>query len=136
MCFCVTANCPEIMPVLRHIKSGDWLTLVLGSVCVVLLILKLWSGELAEKVVIRGGGKIFREVSLSKDQQIEVPGPLGISLIAIENRRVRIASDPSPRQYCVRQGWLKQAGEIAICLPNQVSVELVGSHKRYDSLNY
>lgn len=131
-------NFPEIkhLAALRHIKSGDWLTLVSGSVCVVLLTLTLWSGELADKAVIRSGGKIFRTVSLSRDLQIEVPGPLGISLISVENRRVRIASDPSPRQYCVRQGWLQQAGEIALCLPNQVSVELVGSHKRYDSLNY
>lgn len=120
----------------QYIKAGDWLTLMLGSVCVVLLTLKLWSGELAEKAVIRSGGKIFREIPLSPDQQIEVPGPLGISIIAVANRRVRIASDPGPRQYCVRQGWLEKAGEIALCLPNQVSVELIGSHKQYDSLNY
>jgi hypothetical protein len=121
---------------LQHIKLGDWLTLLLGSVCVVLLAFKLWSGELADKAIIRSGGKIFREVPLSRDQQIEVPGPLGVSIIAIQNRKARIASDPSPRQYCVRQGWLQQAGEIALCLPNQVSVELAGSYKRYDSLNY
>ena len=124
------------MAVLQHIRLGDWLTLVIGSVCVILLAMKLWSGDLADKAVIRSGGKVFREVTLSKDQKIEVPGPLGISVIAIQNRRVRIASDPSPRQYCVRQGWLQQAGEIALCLPNQISVELTGSHKRYDSLSY
>ena len=121
---------------LQHIKLGDWLTLLLGSIFVILLALKLWSGDLADKAIIRGGGKIFREVPLSRDQKIEVPGPLGISLIDIQNRKARIASDPSPRQYCVRQGWLQQAGEIALCLPNQVSVELTGSRKKYDSLNY
>jgi len=103
---------------------------------VVLLALMFWSGEIADKAIIRSGGKLFREVPLSRNQQIAVPGPLGVSLISIENRKVRIAKDPGPRQYCVRQGWLQQAGEIALCLPNQVSVELVGSHKRYDSLNY
>lgn len=120
----------------QHIKPGDWLTLLLGSIFVVLLTLKLWSGDLADKAVIRSGGKIFSVVPLSRDQQIEVPGPLGISIISIEKRKARIASDPSPRQYCVRQGWLQQAGEIALCLPNQVSVELTGSRKKYDSLNY
>jgi len=122
--------------VLQHIKVGDWLTLVLGAACVALLTFKLWSGELADKAIIRSGGKIFQTVPLSRNQNIEVPGPLGTSIIAILNRKARIASDPSPRQYCVRQGWLQQAGEIALCLPNQVSVELVGSRKRYDSLNY
>jgi hypothetical protein len=120
----------------QQIKPGDWLTLSLGGIFVVLLTLKLWSGDLADKAIIRSGGKIFREVPLSLDQQIEVPGRLGFSLISIKQRKARIASDPGPRQYCVRQGWLQQAGEIALCLPNQVSVELVGSKKRYDSLNY
>ena len=121
---------------LQHIKIGDWLTLLLGSIFVMLLALEFWSGDLADKAVIRGGGKIFSVIPLSRDQQIEVPGPLGISIITIQNRKARIASDPSPRQYCVRQGWLQQAGEIALCLPNQVSVELTGSRKKYDSLNY
>ena len=121
---------------LRCVRIGDWLTLMLGCVLVVVLTLKVWSGELADRALIRSGGKVFREVTLSKDQRIEVPGPLGVSVIVIDRRRARIASDPSPRQYCVRQGWLQQAGEIALCLPNQVSVELLGSHKRYDSLNY
>jgi len=119
-----------------HIKPGDWLTLLLGSMCVALITLKLWGGDLADKAIIRSGGKIFREVPLSRDQRIEVPGPLGISIINIKQRKARISSDPSPRQYCVRQGWLQQSGEIALCLPNQVSIELAGSKKRYDSLNY
>jgi len=122
--------------ILQHIKLGDWLTILLGSVCVVLLTLKLWNGDLADKAIIRSGGKIFREVALTRNQQIEVRGPLGISIITIQDRKARIASDPSPRQYCVRQGWLQQAGEIALCLPNQVSVELAGNKKQYDSLNY
>src|SRR5665647_2004417 len=121
---------------LQHLKLGDWLTLLLGGIFVVLLTLKLWSGDLADKAIIRSGGKIFKEVALSRDQQIEVPGPLGTTIISIQNRKARIASDPSPRQYCVRQGWLQQAGEIALCLPNQVSVELAGSRRKYDSLNY
>ena len=121
---------------LQQIKPGDWLTLLLGSLFIVMLTLKLWGGDVADKALIRSGGKIFREVPLSRDEQIEVPGPLGISIISIQNRKARIASDPGPRQYCVRQGWLQQAGEIALCLPNQVSLELTGSRKKYDSLNY
>ena len=138
-CWCATVASHEPLrtaAILPHLKAGDWLTLLLGIICVTLLILKLWSGDLADKAIIRSGGKIFREVSLSRDQQIEVPGPLGTSIIAIKQRKARIASDPSPRQYCVRQGWLQQSGEIAICLPNQISVELTGSTRKYDSLNY
>ena len=125
-----------IMPPFEHIKTGDWLTLLLGSLFTALLVATLWQGGAADQAIIRSGGKVFSVAPLSRDQLIEVPGPLGISRIAIHNRQARIASDPSPRQYCVRQGWLKQAGEVAICLPNQVSVELSGRKKSYDSLSY
>lgn len=121
---------------LTHIKPGDYLTLLLGFLFTVWITLMFWSGGAADKAIIRSNGKIFREINLAHNIEIEVPGPLGVSVIAIRDHQARIASDPSPRQYCVRQGWLKNAGEIAICLPNQVSVELAGSKKKYDSLNY
>ncbi|HLY96267.1 MAG TPA: NusG domain II-containing protein, partial [Sideroxyarcus sp.] len=123
------------MAALHHIRPGDYLTLLAGVLFTVWISLTVWSVGAADTALIRSGGKVFREVPLSRDQQIEVPGPLGTSIITIEKRRARISSDPSPRQYCVRQGWLQQAGEIAVCLPNQVSVELTGGEKKYDSLN-
>lgn len=122
--------------VLHSFKPGDWLILLLGASFCVWLAVIVWHGGAADKAVIRSGGKVFRELPLSRDTLIEVPGPLGLSMISIHNHQARIFSDPSPRQYCVKQGWLKQAGEVAICLPNQVSLELSGSKKRYDSLSY
>jgi len=121
---------------LHLVKPGDYLTLLAAALFTVWVSLTVWSGGIADNALIRSGGKVFKEVPLSRDQQIEVPGPLGISIITIEKRKARISSDPSPRQYCVRQGWLQKAGEIAICLPNEVSVELTGGAKKYDSLNY
>ncbi len=121
---------------ISYLKPGDWLTLLLGSILVGVLVMKLWGGGAADKAIIRSGGKVFKIVPLSRDQQIDVPGPLGISVISIQNHKARITTDPSPRQYCVRQGWLQQSGEIALCLPNQVSIELTGSQKKYDSISY
>lgn len=118
------------------VRPGDWITLLCGAVLTTWLGLTFWHGGGADKAVIRSGGKVFREVSLRRDAVISVPGPLGVSKVAIHNLQARVASDPSPRQLCVHQGWLKRAGEIAICLPNQVSVELVGGRRTYDSLTY
>jgi hypothetical protein len=121
---------------LALLKPGDWFTLLGAAALTAWLGLALWQGGAADRAVIRSGGKVFREVSLSRDALISVPGPLGVSQVAIHNLQARIASDPSPRQLCVHQGWLKAAGEIAICLPNQVSLELVGARRSYDSLAY
>lgn len=119
-----------------HIKTGDWLVLLAGAIFTLWLASIVWHAGAADKAIIRSGGKIFRELPLSRDIELEVQGSLGLSKISIRNHQARITSDPSPRQYCVRQGWLTQAGDAAICLPNQISLELSGSAKRYDSLNY
>ena len=121
---------------LVYFRVGDWLVVLLGTFFTAWLVANLWQGGVAQKVIIRAGGQLFAETSLDQTQSIVVPGPLGASVVEITSGRVRVASDPSPRQLCVKQGWLARAGDAALCLPNQISVELVGSSRRYDSLNY
>ncbi len=117
-------------------KPGDWLLAVLGTLFCIFSFPLTWQGGVAEKAIIKRGGEVFAELDLSRNRRIEVPGPLGITTVAIEKRRVRVVSDPGVRQYCVRQGWLERAGEIAICAPNQVSVQVLGGKGVYDSLSY
>ncbi|CAG0980744.1 hypothetical protein MTYP_01748 [Methylophilaceae bacterium] len=116
--------------------AGDWLVITASSLLVIGLFNTLWTSGAAGKLQIRAGENILGTYSLNQQRTIEVPGPLGISRIQIENGKARVASDPSPRQYCVKQGWLSQAGQVAMCLPNQVSIELLGASRPYDSLNY
>lgn len=121
---------------LAAFRWGDALIVLIGIALVALLFNTLWLGEVASKVQIRAGDRVFSTLSLNQNRTVKVPGPLGYTVVAIDNGRARVASDPSPRQYCVHQGWLTQAGQVAMCLPNQVSVELIGNSKPYDSLNY
>jgi len=121
---------------LQLIKTGDWLVLLAGILTTVWLFATLWQGHAADKAIVRSGGKIVAELSLSENRSFLASGPLGTSRIEIHDRRARVAEDPSPRQYCVKQGWLSQAGEAALCLPNQISLELTGAKKLYYSLSY
>lgn len=119
-----------------NLKPGDWLVIVAGMISVASLFSLLWSGGSGTAIIIRSGGKVVTEASLNRNREFEIQGPLGTTLIQVKDRQVRIARDPSPRQYCVQQGWLSHAGEAALCLPNQVAVELLGAVKHYDSLAY
>jgi hypothetical protein len=113
-------------------RPGDWLIVLSGLV----LVGGLWLRQmdsLEGRVIVRLDGKVAVDTSLRLNRQIEINGPLGMSRIEIRDGRVRIASDPSPRQLCVRQGWIPPGG-VAICLPNRVSVENAAAG--YDTLNY
>ena len=120
---------PKLLP-------GDWLVLSGGALAVGMLFVTLWHPEHAARLQIRDHHGIFATFSLAQDRTIEVPGPQGVSRITIQQGRVRFTQSPCSNQYCVHQGWLSHAGQVAVCLPNQVSLELIGSEKTYDSLNY
>ena len=124
------------MPWLALIRPGDWVLIGLGVLVCLASFPLAWQAGQPEKAIVRQGGEVFAELDLARNRKIEVPGPLGMTLIAVEQGRVRVVSDPGPRQYCVRQGWLKRSGEIAICAPNEVSVQVTGGRRAYDSLSY
>jgi len=119
-----------------YLKPGDWVIALAGMTLVASLFLTLWGHAAGATLIIRSGGKVVAQADLTRNRDFEIEGPLGTTVVSVENHRVRVAKDPSPRQYCVKQGWLTHAGEAALCLPNQVSVELAGAIKRYDSLSY
>lgn len=117
---------------MNHLRAGDYLILALGLA----LVAGLWlhrAGSLDGRVLIRLDGRLFAEASLRLDRVITVPGPLGESRVEIRDGKVRVAVDPSPRQLCVKQGWIPPGG-AAVCLPNRVAVENAAAG--YDSLNY
>lgn len=118
------------------LRPGDAVMMALGLAVCVGSALHLWRGGAPDGAVVRAGGRIVAEVDLSRTRVIEVAGPLGTTRIEIEPGRARVAADPGPRQYCVRQGWLATAGAVAICAPNEVSLMLTGRGSDYDSLNY
>ena len=121
---------------LALIRPGDWLVIVGGAALVGTSIPVFWQGGMADRAIIRQEGRIFAEVDLKARKQFAVAGPLGTTVIAVEAGRARVVADPGPRQYCVKQGWLMRPGEIAICAPNRVSVQIAGRTKVYDSISY
>jgi hypothetical protein len=118
------------------LRSGDIGVLLAGAGLVAALTLLAWGGGRGDAVVIRAAGRVVTTADLSQARTFNVEGPLGTTRIEIEPGRARVASDPSPRQLCVKQGWLSQAGSAALCLPNQVSLEIRGRITPYDTLGY
>ncbi len=126
----------SIQSITKHILLGDWLVIISGSLLVIYLFQTLWSNEHAAKVQITIGNKVYGTYSLNQQREIHIHGKLGDAVISIAQGKARFAKSSCNTQYCVHQGWLTRAGQAAICLPNQISLELLGEAKPYDSLNY
>lgn len=135
-----TQRCNSLLAKLKSLTqgllAGDWLVLIASTLCVIYLFQTLWTNEQAAKVQIRLGDRIYATYSLNQQREIHINGKLGDATISIALGKARFSKSPCHSQYCVHQGWLTHAGQVAICLPNQISLELLGETKPYDSLNY
>ncbi|GAB6050247.1 hypothetical protein JCM16106_10930 [Hydrogenophilus islandicus] len=120
----------------RWLLPGDWFALACGIVAVAASLLWLTQAGAPTHAVVRVGGKVVGTYPLDAPRSVQVVGPLGETVVEIAPGRARVLRDPSPRQLCVRQGWLTRAGSVAICAPNEVSVELTGRERLFDSLNF
>ena len=121
------------LPLLR---PGDWLVMAGAGAATVFAGLSLWSGDRPTTAVVRAGGQTVASLTLDRPAHFKVQGPLGTTRIEVQPGRARVAADPGPRQYCVKQGWLARSGAVAICAPNEVSLRLEGRGSSYDSLSY
>jgi len=90
----------------------------------------------ASQLKIRRADKIIGTFDLNQTRELHIQGALGETYISIQQGKVRFKQSPCNNQYCVHQGWLSRVGQVAICLPNQISLQLMGAKSPYDSLNY
>ena len=110
--------------------------MVTSLMVILILFQTLWVNTPASKLQIRQGNQIIGTYDLNQTKELHIHGPIGKSKISIADGKVRFKQSPCTNQYCVHQGWLTNAGQVAICLPNQLSLQLLGEKRPYDSLNY
>jgi hypothetical protein len=79
-----------------------------------------------ERVLVRGSGESWI-YPLDAEETVEVPGPLGITVVEIRDMRVHVLSSPCANQTCVASGHVNSGGQWVACLPNKVFVMIEGT---------
>ncbi|HEY1076651.1 MAG TPA: NusG domain II-containing protein [Fontimonas sp.] len=107
---------------------GDLLAIAGAAVLVGALFARYWQPPVAAtQFEIRVGGEPQARYALDVDREIRVDGRAGVSVLKVENGRVRFVSSPCRNKVCVHGGWLSHSGDAAACLPNRVSIALSGT---------
>ncbi|MDX1810475.1 MAG: NusG domain II-containing protein [Gammaproteobacteria bacterium] len=119
------------------ITRGDKWLLALATSVVVILYFVFWGGNTQARhaeVLVAGEKKYI--LDLNEEKRVEIQGKLGKSIIEIRNGEIRFVESPCSSKQCIRSGWISQVNELAACLPNGVSLHLVGPNARFDSINF
>ncbi len=74
-------------------------------------------------------GQTMTVVRMDQDQDIEVEGRLGTSVIHIDKEGARFVQSPCVDKKCIESDPIKDAGEIAVCVPNRVMIRVLGENR-------
>lgn len=112
---------------MRYLTRGD---IILVSV---LLVISL--GSTAAVRMLPGGGKHavvevdgrrVLELSLGRNVEETVNGPLGETIIRVGNGSVEVVSSACPNKTCIHMGAISHRGEVVVCAPNRVFIYIRG----------
>lgn len=84
----------------------------------------IWK-ENGTKVRVSKNGKTYGMYSLKEDQEISVGEG---NRIMIQGGEVWMEWADCPDKLCVHQGAISHTGEIIVCLPNKVTVQVEGEN--------
>lgn len=78
-----------------------------------------------ERIVITGrsGTWIY---PLDYEGRVEIPGPLGLTVVSFRGGEALIEDSPCPTKSCVQMGGIRVKGQWLACLPNEVFVRIEG----------
>ncbi len=121
------------MRILKYLRGGDWWLIACIIALSVVFIPLLHSAARGRIAIIRIGDAVVETLVLENDQKLVVAGRLGETEIEVKDGQVRVVRSPGPQKLCVRRGWISKSGQMLICLPNRVTVEIPGE-AGYDAL--
>lgn len=60
---------------------------------------------------------------------------LGGVNVQIENMKVRVTTSNSPLKLCVKQGWISNAGDTIIGVPDRLLIKILGDNNSTEELD-
>lgn len=96
------------------------LFIVAGVFCLV----ALQKNRDAQTVFISIDGIVQQQFELSDDQTYTIQTPQGYNTLQIQNHKAKVIEADCPDQICVQQKSVSHTGEMIVCLPHKVVVEI------------
>jgi hypothetical protein len=97
------------------------------------------SGKYDKKVAeISVDGKPYKTVSFDKNNEetIDIKSKLGTNVIKLQNDKIGVVDADCPDKVCIHDGFIEKPGQMLVCLPNKVVIEIKGEKQLVDDLSY
>ncbi|MGL4308264.1 NusG domain II-containing protein [Cetobacterium sp. SF1] len=88
----------------------------------------------ASKAEIYVDGDLKYVYPLQNDEKnIFVNTEIGGVNVKFQDNMVRVTSSNSPLKLCVKQGWIKNPGDVIVGVPDKLLIKIIGDNSNNDS---
>lgn len=101
------------------------------AVSAVLLSVRFFFQEEGASVIVQKDAAVYGTYPLSKNQEVEIGDG---NRIEIQDGEVRMVYSGCPDHLCEYQGAISRDGEMIVCLPNRVVVQIDDESQEDDDL--
>ncbi|HEL9642493.1 TPA: NusG domain II-containing protein [Streptococcus suis] len=123
-----------IKSILKQLKLFDYIligfTLVLSFLPAIFTYTHLTTDANEAKTIayVRINGEVVDQFELSKDtphqEKTYYPNDGQYNIIEVDGERIRVKEDNSPDQIAVMTSWISQPGQLSVCLPHNLLIEI------------
>ncbi|MFM0761703.1 NusG domain II-containing protein [Streptococcus suis] len=123
-----------IKSILKQLKLFDYIligfTLVLSFLPAIFTYTHLTTDANEAKTIayVRINGEVVDQFELSKDtphqEKTYYPNEGQYNIIEVDGERIRVKEDNSPDQIAVMTSWISQPGQLSVCLPHNLLIEI------------
>lgn len=111
--------------------ADKWLIgiLLLFSIIGISLSIALFPSQGNAAAEIRVDNKLVKTITLRKgySEEIRIGGQTEYAIIEVQDGRVRIRQDDSPRQIGVQTGWISKPPQQVVNLPYRIVINVVSN---------
>lgn len=106
-------------------KRDLYLIVLLLALGTVAFCFQMMTAKDGEQVIITVSGKNYKELSLNKNTEIVIKTKdHSMNKVQIQDGVVRMIEATCPDQICVKHMPIHKTGEMIVCLPNEIVVEI------------
>ena len=121
-------------------KNLAWIGVfaLIAAACAIVILCRANTAPRAKTAKILSDGEMVRVVDL---ENVKTPYEFtvtskdgGENTVRVENGRIAVVSADCPDKICVKRGFISGAQPPIVCLPNKLTVVVIGDDKDIDAI--
>lgn len=108
-------------------KKNDIILIIL--ILIIAFSMIIYPKKSSEKALVYYENNLVLTIDLNQNKEYDVKGYNGNVHIVVNNKKIKVEDENSPKHICSKQGYISSSNETIVCLPNKIVIKIDSKEK-------